>query len=516
MSAFARPGATSMEYLFAFLIHNREVFNTSRPHLASFYAIGLERIHQILFNLLSQYANTRGSVPDRAILECEYLSLVETSPTCGEHDLDNAKDLVNWLYDQVSPDEIIKNTEYGIELFKRFLQDQLRKRLQQQTQDAYLGQTDEDLPSIVKQISEKFAEIELLDKAPNGEIDPSRWIEQNQQERFLVGLPFWDAYTITYPGDVNVILGGTGVGKTTLALQILTYAARKDYFDNKENAGLFVYLGYEDKAAAASKRIISCAAKILRERLETIRSIDELSTKDNLQPYELEFFKNNPYAERRGERERYLAAMTFIKPTIRVFDCSGLSRDGGKALGNGGISEIRALLDRLCQSQEKRLKMLVIDWAGMVVRRYLQTKNRFNEKAIVLELETFVDRIYQDIALPTGAVVYVVHQLRGQVAKQAPTTAVSHADAAWCSNFAVNAWNAIVFGPKDPETNAFTLSWTKTRRGVGKHNLVCIIDDKFSRIINDDHYYLDHVTRRILREEEPGYAKKTIKKTADY
>ena len=499
-----------LEHLLAYLVHNKTVLMIAarKIDLDEDLQFSPSRPASAILGTIIRYYNSNLKAPDENVLECDVVSIIENSSLYTRDDLTTALEIIQWIYSLDSA-KYADNTNHGLGVLNVFLKDVSRRRLAQKISDNFAEEANQQLPQIISEIEQRLSDIDNLGQLPDGQITDDLWITA-KREGFKTGLSFVDSCILTYPGDVNVILGPTGGGKTTLSLQLLTSSARHEYHNQKDNCGLYIYFGYEDDISEANRKIISYAAKIRRESLANISTLDQLSTSNRLLPYEEKFYLKNANVPRRGERERLESIRPFLTECIRTFNYSG-SRDQNKqAFGHGGIPEIRDHLEHIHKQTGKPIRMVVIDWAGMVVRRHLQKLGRALDRNIVLELESFVDRVHCEIASPFNCIVFVVHQLRGCVSKQSPISHVSHADAAWCSNFAVNAWNVVCLGPKDTESGAFTLSWTKTRRSATPQHVICRMHENFWQLVQDDDYYVDTISKRIASKhsrEEVGYGR---------
>lgn len=484
--------------MLAYIIHNKDVRSEAVACLRPEHFIGEEyRGHAAIWHVFLSHWRSTGQVPSKSVIFCEAQALLQADPGVASAVIVDTANLVDWLFGPDNTPETLATSGHGLALLKLFMTDYIRRTGIRRLDDSVAIEANIQLPQIVRDISTQLSAVSAIGVRNDAGVIPEIWPQENR-EPFRTGT-FIDDYMITYPGDVNVILGPTGGGKTTLALQLIVSTAWRLYNADPANCGWCGYFGYEDEQLAPIRRMIANAARIPMSRLLAMKSYDDLSTSSNPLPYEIKMGPDN-----RGEQERLRRAKQWLDKCVRVFDFSGRPDSNGVAYGYGGLDEVVATIDRTSTVLGRPIKLLVIDWAGMLVRRYLQRQGRSLEKGLTVELECFVDQVYQ-ITSRMNCVAYVVHQLRGQANRLSPVAAVSHADAAWCSNFAVNAWNVIVLGNKDHESGAFTISLTKCRRNKTKQNLLCYIDGDYCNIRVDKKFYMDYMSRQIIEEPENRY-----------
>jgi hypothetical protein len=301
---------------------------------------------------------------------------------------------------------------------------------------------------------------------------------------------------------VNVILGATGVGKTLMAVQ-QAIAFAQTQFEREirgEEPAMGVVISYEDDIKSLQIRAMCRAANIMKNRLESMTEFTDLSTASTMQPYELKMEKHIARDEsfiRLGEQERLATAKIWLNKYFKPIDFSTYSTSIG---GNGGIAEIRPILEMLQEQNNMRVGYLWVDWAGMSVRRKLRYQGRNIDGGILsAELGGYVQEINEAVAAPLGIPVTVLHQLRGQANKRSPVVVPDHADAEWCASFAVNAWFVLTIGTKDRESNACLVAGTKTRRGQGHPAVLCRINGAFGEIVPaGDDLTIDSISKKIV------------------
>ncbi len=319
--------------------------------------------------------------------------------------------------------------------------------------------------------------------------------QEDDKEVISTGVPFVDALIGggCKPGEVATLLGATGSGKTTLGVQIATAVARQEYFSGRN--GKSVYFSYEDTGQVIAERAIACAADIPRSRLRTITGPlgESLNTALEPQPYELTRFTGDRESLR-GERERFEAAKKWLDDNLIIADFSG--RTGQVNTGCHGIPEIVQFLERL----NADIRFVIIDWAGLVVRRYLEAKNaRDLQSAVIHQLTMFCDNCHRLIAGPFKCPVLVIQQLAGRVNAKSPTTSLTNADAEGCKSFNVNAWHSFTLGTKDRSTNVVRFDCIKTRSDKSYGYRLLYLDGDFGKFedVSRD-YVIEPRTKTII------------------
>jgi len=365
-----------------------------------------------------------------------------------------------------------------------------------------------DLPSFVQDVVRNLENVAAIGiDVPTSSV-PKVWQNDTDMRLVPTGIPFIDSRLDggMKPGDVNVLLGPTGVGKTTLGMQLVVEGGRAEAAKARETnvkGKRNVFFSYEIDMEEMQVRMMTYAAQINKSRLEHLNAFEELSRRGDLQDYEKKRWKRqlDEGVDIPGEWDRWKAAEPWLDDYVTLMDMS--ADQGGVARGNGGIAELRSTLDAMHHQDPRGFNVIMIDWAGMVARQYLRAQGGKVDTMYTHELTDFVSRVRRQIAKPYNCQVWILHQLSGQSNKKSPTAKMSHADAEGCALFAVNAWFAFCLGNKDQATNTCLLAATKTRRGEGKDAVVCKIDGAFGQLVDADRQYaIDHVTNKIVKRYE--------------
>jgi len=487
------------------------IIGCEHARVAAFDRVGQEHFlpaeqpHYLIFAALKRYYDRYKKIPSKEALLHMIEAAAQANPLYFAL-MPQAKAVAEAAYSGPICDE-----DYGTELLQQFLMDRDIKR---PLAAAVAGTADSSvmLPNILRSAEEKLRSVEMLDRrnVPDGAIRLSQWKGDILIDPIMSGVQFVDENMPTGPRMVNVLLGPTGGGKTILACQILCGCAgvqhANDKLAGKSQSGWFGYFGYEGSIKRPQSIIISHLAKVPRSRLMQITSLSELSTTEKPSQSDIDLFRRGEVTNVIGEQERIEEKKEIIENYVRIFNFSGVDEDGsGHSFGFGGVPEIADLISRVNDKLGVGVRYVVIDWAGMVVQNYLRSSRRQFESNYTLELSRFVYETYTKIAVPFNCAVLVLHQLRGALGRTKGSVAsrVTHADAEWCSNFAVNAWYAFCLGYKDEETNICTISWTKTRDQRTTPPVVCRLDGELSRFVSvSDLYQIDYALGKIVPREE--------------
>jgi hypothetical protein len=212
------------------------------------------------------------------------------------------------------------------------------------------------------------------------------WYQKNPvAKRISTGLKWLDdqMHGGMVRGESYGLLGPTGGGKTTLAVQIGCESARRAYeqwlADGQQGQPERVYhVTYEDPEAMLQIRTVSYLAKMPKERVELVTqegTLDVLSTIDNLQDYEKRRFKKqlSKGLPVMSELERYQQAFEIISRCYRVIDFSGMAAADGKICGQGLIEEIAATIRQdLANNPGVGVSMIPIDYVLAAVESNIE------------------------------------------------------------------------------------------------------------------------------------------------
>jgi hypothetical protein len=301
-------------------------------------------------------------------------------------------------------------------------------------------------------------------------------------------------------GDVNVLLGPTGGGKSTTALDLAVCCAQQSWVDSnygERNPAPVIFFSVEEEAVKLRPRIQANWFRIPRAFLEGDINWDTFSTSQNLKPYELDMQAGQP--RQLGERERYMLHADACERTMHVLDLSG--SDAFPEVGGGYIPELAAYVDRIVSQAGVPPKAIIVDYAGLLVERFMDQKHSDADRALQYGLRRFADTFKKLILSRFPTTAWILQQLKGAAAEYPPTKLLTHADCGACKDFAVNAAAALIIGTADPATGCRFVNFSKTRY-VDNSSIrpaIVQIDRQFANIVDvTDAYHCDRMSRQFM------------------
>lgn len=362
-----------------------------------------------------------------------------------------------------------------------------------------LNRPETNVESVIEKATKNLQKTSFTETLLDGIIKSYKKDNIEKDALIPTGVPFIDSRIGGgfLPGEVGLLLGPTGAGKTTLCVQIACAAAQYNKIKGKRQR--IVLVTYEDSGVRIKERIIAYLAKINRQRFMEIQSIDDLSDVPGSQIYEQKLIMEQ-CTTLKSEKDRIHDA-AWIDDYLVVLDFSGKS--GRPEEGCGGVNEIASALQVI--NQDKRgFSFVIIDWAGIMVERYLDYQNvRDPRSEYTRQLKILPDQLFRKIASGFSTAVLLSHQLAGATNKFSPTADFSHGDAEGCKSIAVSMWHVMTLGIQDSNTKISKFAVKKTRRQELTEPALVKLNGEFSEFIDvSKQYIIDNRTKQILHAKD--------------
>lgn len=290
-------------------------------------------------------------------------------------------------------------------------------------------------------------------------------------------------------GEIALITGVTGCGKTTAACQIV--CEKSLWLWQQPGPPKYAYLfSYEDGRKLLRPRVVAYAARIQRNRVESLGRIQNFSTTATMEAYERELRFTQ------GEQERYAEFMPRYTSRLVVVDC----QDG--AFGSGGVPEIAAYLDRNARSG-KPPGLVIVDWAGEVASRFLSAagNSRDMQRDLSFMLNEMPGTLRRTVAQPFNVPVVLLHQFTASVMNRGPLARLHHVDGMYAKHMGVRSDYALSLNPPDEETRIMQATTVKSRRkGLEGRTTLIRLRGEFAQFDRVDDLYSVDVGRNTFVE----------------
>lgn len=404
---------------------------------------------------------------------------------------------------------------------KEYLQLLLQERLVQNSLRDFVVATSHGVSMNFEEILQgtlrKHKEIMASDLNPLSSIAPEGW-EPRPLEFRDTGIGYFNRVLGggAVGGEVYGILAPTGGGKTTQAVQLICAFAEAEVGKKMlaEAQGEqyepmhAVLFHYEASLDEARGRVWSCLSKV---HIDTIRNYDPetLSSTRNGVPfkqYEHELFRDvwqfaDP-ATREGELERIQRCVPLHAPYMHLVDMGDTRQDPKR--GKGYVQEIADYIERWLVNQGKKVGLVVIDYAGVCVKRHIAYTGKSHEQLRHL-LGDFGDNAKEAIALKFDVPVFVYHQTTFAETKRSPAAKLHHSDSAEAKNFGENMAFCFCLGVATEQEKCLQMHTSKARRTTGHPPVLLRISGKTSRLEDaSNQFYLDPNTGQIMPRTEAG------------
>jgi hypothetical protein len=392
---------------------------------------------------------------------------------------------------------------YGLTLLRKFLQERQIQDKVRRVIDSASGRNVMGFGAYLNKITLKDRAVQAIGSNPFQTMLPAGWVPTTI-DTTPIGIQWADNLMGGQaPGDVNGILGPFGGGKTMFAVQAAVERAKlcmawHVHGDaGHERLRQIIFASYEEDIDRDIRpRIMSCAAHIRKATLEGLKSLDQLSRKGHLRPYELTWYEMQQIADPElmdGEYERLLKADAQIGQNLQMMD---MRKDGR---GVGWVPELASYIERQQQQYGWAIDTIIVDYTKIMCRRYLKAQDKDPDRALRHLINETPMVAKMELAERFGCTVWLLQQLSGEANTRSPTAPLNHAHAGEARDFAENLVNCLVFGVKDGSTGCCRVFYTKGRRSEnqGMDTLVSL-DGGYGRTMDASNNY-KIVTKRIVQ-----------------
>lgn len=276
------------------------------------------------------------------------------------------------------------------------------------------------------------------------------------------------------PGDCVGIMGPTGVGKSTQAIQLANNMMRQIFSEGSDD--LVVYLSSEENFMALYPRFLSNGARIARDSItmgpDTYFGIKD---PDTVKPYELDLFRNPD--TRKTEKERFQEYVALLEKHLVPLNYSGNPDEQDEKNGTanivrmkglGGIPEILRDVRQIRDAHNgARIRALIIDHTMALCSRQANAASANATDEYYSRLKRLADDMRLVVAPEIGGAVWVVHQIRGAFVKGSPLRKPTTADGDGCASFCNNMSTVWALGCMDPSSKCFYRVCVKHRYTSG-------------------------------------------------
>lgn len=483
-----------IEQVLLHAVRNERVFQEARVHLRPehFYRAD-EAVYRALWIELLAYYDRHSELPPYTVLHAAVCHNVEHTPGLPGEGLVVANELVGWIFEQ--PESELRPAEALSQLRDLLIEREAEQRLR----NMLAGGRAYNLPDIIQQTQHRLETLSAIGQVLDDSTMPTSWTEL-QGPQWPTGVGFVDAFMEggETPKNVNILLGPTGGGKTTLMVQLCVSIGRRQVDIAARQGGtpgLSVFFGYEEPKLLTQTRIAANAATVKQARLRF--ESNNLSRRGQLADYERELFHGQDLRTHPGELERLETARVWVDKYIRIRDFHA-SVDGGR----GGLPEVRQHLLGMRDKAGIPIRAVFLDWAGELVRRKLLTTSAVVDSArMAMELSGLVAEA-KTIASDFNCTVWIAHQLKGTVTSNKPGWLPHHSHAKNCTSFADNACFAICLGSKDLVSSCVRCVASKTRHAASSLPIICRIEGDLCRLVDvTENYLVDPLSHSIVPRE---------------
>jgi len=328
---------------------------------------------------------------------------------------------------------------------------------------------------------------------------------------------FVDAFCDGGPaaGQTHGLLGPYGGGKTTVAVELTTESAARQYkkwyeSGREESCGMSYHFTYEEPVRDLRVRALACLAKMPKSRvIEVIENGTDCLNRDprRQEPYEQVLFgpTGSEDDETLPEYGRYIKALTVMNQCWRPVDCTGDDEDF-PGRGHGLVDEIAEIVrgDQQVYRREgvtTHVALVLADYAGAAIERHLDYHGkdhgelRFMVKAWPMQMK-------QKVAQRFNCPVWSLHQLKAEANAGAAGRVPNITDSAEGKGWAEALDYSFMLGVK---TRAGLAVWVcnKSRRSAARPPVVVRLDGAMARMRDESGAWaIDEPSKQILSMAE--------------
>jgi hypothetical protein len=518
-----QPYAIDHALLTVLLVHmvrHPAVFQALRERISPAMFNGAdERHYAIIWSETLALWDLGRALPGREMLAAAVTSRLANDPFTDPAAAEKVFETIDYFW--ADWPEAALNEACALEFAKDFLQARtVTQPLERALSDVRVTGSTLDVESLLDSLRGPRSIVAGITSATDdNSVVPEVW-HREQAAPKPIGVPILDERMGggMRPGEVAVIIGPTGGGKTLLAIEALVAHARRTQMDLEAGTGeptVNYYFSFEGSLGELRCRVLSCAAEIQLDRMLATKQWSDLSTAANLNPYEQTRFA----ARIReggivvGERERFEAVNAWLNPRIKLADFSGSTEHSPVPRGNGGVTEIENYVHERFHREGVKPGLVIVDYALSCARKHVTATGGDLEKKLRLELTAFVERVYTGITAPYGANALVLQQLGGEHCVKPPGAELHHSMAAECRTFAERAWFAFWLGNKDTRTNTCLVGASKTRLAAPMPPAICYVDGAFGRMVDSSHEFVIEGRQIVRRSHHDAVVTATAQAT---
>lgn len=435
------------------------------------FNVGGEQVRRLVWAKAVYLFGKYGTMPGPQVLETEVLAAMDADTDLFTHDnREEAVSLIGTAF-EMEPGFIAGNTAWARDLLVNFLMERMvhapLKGLMEKTGEAMVLANP---LATLERLKTTYTRIAALGTSAASKLLPPGW--KPQTTRYIsTGIPWLDPIMGggTNAGKVYGIFGPFGSFKTGFGVQVAVAGAQVRWEIAQatgEPPRLSVYVVYEGGEDEIRIRALATAAKMPKKHVvDHFLSDEPLSTFDSWKPYEVERRQQMQNPELMMPEVQRLEDGVLRTDNFRILDFSG--SQANPHAGQGYIPEIVSALDRLRQDTGLEIGLVVIDYAKLMVRRYMRA-NGIKPEQTRFFMGDIPDTIRREVGERFGCAVWILQQLNTSANKKAAGSAQHHADSSEAGDFGENLWYCFTLSAVNKaQGHTIQLNATKTRDTEG-------------------------------------------------